>query len=190
MKKLLVVLLAVFSVFGLTACNNEVLASENKDYYVTGNFNGWAAKDDAKMTAIAISDDRVASIKKELKGVEVLYLLEVTLPSTLADWSVGPYTIDGEEVSVNGNLTVKVIRTAKDDKDVVDFWAQNKESGKITNITPDTLYIPTYAETVTDGSGTWADNPIAYEAGTYYVIFAEKGAGLDAVRMLGLIKKA
>lgn len=190
MKKLLVFVMALVAVFSLVACtgSDEVLASANKDYYATGNFNGWGAFDTAKMEAIKISDERVKSIKGDLKGVETLYILEITLPGTEAGWNV-TYTIGGEEKVFDGNLTVKVIRTAKDDKDSVDFWAQNKESGMITNLTPATLYMPTYAETVEDGSGTWGDNPVALAAGTYYIVFAEKGAGLNAVRYMGLIAK-
>lgn len=182
MKKLLVLVLGLFLALGLVGCG--VLENADKDYYVTGNFNGWDTKEDAIMEAISRNDSRVASIKGDLKGVKFLYILEVTLPEEAAGWSFS-FTIDGEEVEFDGNLTVKVIRTAAGDPDTRDFWAQNRESGKIDNLTPSTLYMPTYAETVEDGSGTWADNPAAFEAGTYYVVFAE----FDGSRAMGLIAK-
>ena len=185
MKKLFLMLVALLFSFGLVACSSEPLANAEKNYYVVGNFNGWGEGigDDSKMEAIAKNDDRVASIKGELSGVEYLYLLEITLPTDAAGWDV-TYTIDGTETTYDGNLTIKVVRTAIDDPDSIDFWAQNKESGEIDNLTPDTLYLPTYAETVDDGSGTWADNPIALEAGTYYLVFAE----FDGSRAMGLIE--
>ena len=190
MKKLLVLVVALVATFGLTACgSDEILENEGKAYYATGQFNGWSAQDDFKMEAIKLSDERVASIKSALKGVEALYILEITLPTGEAGWTAS-YTIDGEEVVVDGNLTVKIIRTDAADKDSVDFWAQSPESGEIKNLTPEELYIPSFVEENVDGAGTWNDNPIAFEAGTYYIVFAEKGAGTTAERFLGLIPKA
>ena len=185
MKKVLLVAFALLFAFGLTACvSDEVLASETKDYYVTGQFNGWDTVETGKMTAIARSDERVASIVGDLKGAEVLYLAEIVLPDTAAGWDV-TYKIDGTVTAYDGNLTVKVIRTTKDDPDTRDFWAQNPESGAITNLTPDTLYIPPYVEENVDQAGTWNDNPIAFVAGTYYIVFAEfadsKAMGLISV---------
>lgn len=193
MKKIRVLLVAVLALFVLAACggSDNVLENENKDYYVAGQFTNWGdGLVDFKMEAIKLSDERVQSVKGELKGVDTLYILEVTLPEEAAGWE-GTFTIDGEEVVFDGNLAVKVVRTNKDDPDTQDFWAQAKESGEITNLTPDTLYMPPFREedTDSDGAGTWADNPFGKAAGTYYVVFAEKGAGVSAVRFMGLIKK-
>jgi hypothetical protein len=91
---------------------------------------------------------------------------------------------------VDGNLTVKIIRTDAADKDSINFWVQSKESGKVKNLTPDTLYIPPFVEENVGGAGAWNDNPIAFEAGTYDIVFAEKGAGTTAERFLGLVPKA
>jgi len=190
MKKLLVLVVALVATFGLTACgSDEILENESKAYYATGQFNGWSAQDDFEMEAIKLSDERVASIKSDLKGVESLYILEITLPTDEAGWTV-TYTIDSKEVVVDGYLTVKIIKTDAADKDSVDFWAQSPESGKVKNLTPDTLYIPPFVEENVDDAGTWNDNPIAFEAGTYYIVFAEKGAGTTAERFLGLVPKA
>ncbi|HOP57482.1 MAG TPA: hypothetical protein PLM51_04875, partial [Bacillota bacterium] len=154
---------------GLSGC---ALASKTKDYYATGNFNGWDTVESGKMTAISKNDSRVATIADDLKEAEVLYLAEIVLPDTEAGWTV-TYKINGTVTELDGNLTVKVIRTTKDDPDTRDFWAQNPESGEITNLTPDTLYIPPFVEENVDQAGTWNDNPVAYAAGTYYIVFAE-----------------
>lgn len=192
MKKFLVFVVALVAVFGLASCQKEdkVLESKDKAYYTVGQFNGWGdgIAEGYQMEAIKISDERVKSIKGDLKGVEVLYIKEVTFPAEAAGWE-NKFTIDGVEVTFDGNQAIKVVRTAKDDKDVVDFWAQAKESGAITNLTPDTLFMPKYVEENEAGDGTWGDNPFAKAAGTYYVVFAEKGKGASAVRMMGLIKK-
>lgn len=192
MRKLRVLLVAVLAVFILAACggSDNVLENKDKDYYVTGQWNGWGAFEGYEMEAIKLSDERVKSIKGQLKGVEALYIKEVTLPAEDAGWE-NTFKIDGEEVTFNGNLAVKVIRTTKGDPDAKDFWAPAKESGKITNLTPDTFFLPEFREedAEEDGKGTWADNPFAKEAGVYYVIYAEKGAGVNAERFMGLIKK-
>jgi hypothetical protein len=84
----------------------------------------------------------------------------------------------------NGNLTVKVIQTEKGDIAPI-YWAQNKESGKVDNLTPATLYIPPYVEENVNNLGTWADNPVGIKAGTYNLVFAlfpnqKKAMGLIA----------
>ncbi|MCK4551674.1 MAG: hypothetical protein KAU02_02065 [Tenericutes bacterium] len=190
MKKVLAIILAL--VLSLTLIGCGVLENEEKDYYVTGNFNGWDTVDTGMMTAIAKNDDRVASIKDELDGVEYLYIVEITLPAEAAGWGVN-YIIDGVNTTLDGNLTVKVIRTTVDDSDARDWWAQNPESGEITNLTPATLFMPEFLETATTSetvdevtftSGSWNDNPAALAAGTYYAVFAE----FDGSRALGLIE--
>lgn len=183
MKKLFLMLVALLFSFGLVACSSEPLANAEKDYYATGNFNGWDTVETGKMVAIAKNDDRVASIKGELSGVEYLYLLEATLPAEAAGWDV-TYKIDGTETTLDGNLTVKVIRTTAGDTDARDWWAQSPESGEINNLTPDTLYIPPFVEESVDMAGGWNDNPVALAAGTYYIIFAE----FDGSRAMGLIE--
>ena len=184
MKKVLMFAMTLALLLGLSGC---ALASKTKDYYVTGNFNGWDTVESGKMTAISKNDKRVASIADQLDEAEVLYIAEITLPSTSANWDTNPtYKIDGVVTEFDGNLTVKIIRTAKDDPDTRDFWAQSPESGAITNLTPTTLYIPPFVEENVDQAGAWNDNPVAFLAGTYYAVFAEfadttKGLGLIAV---------
>lgn len=197
MKKLFVLFLGLMLSVALIGCSSDPLVNAEKDYYVTGQFNGWdTVADTGKMEAIAKSDDRVASIKGDLKGVEFLYLKEIVLPDTDAGWGVN-YIIDGTNTTLNGNLTVKVIRTTIDDPDARDWWAQSPESGEIVNLTPDTLFVPEFVETaatsavvgegdaaVTFTSGAWNDNPAALAAGTYYAVFAEF---TDGARGLALI---
>ena len=186
MKKLFVLLLGLVLSVALIGCSNEPLVNAEKDYYVTGNFNGWdTVADTGKMEAIAKNDERVASIKADLVGVEFLYLKEIVLPTTDAGWTV-TYKVDGTVTEYNGNLTVKVIRTTAGDPDDRNWWAQSPESGAIGNLTPTTLYIPPFVEENVDQAGGWNDNPIAFAAGTYYAVFAEFS---DGTRALGLIAK-
>jgi hypothetical protein len=182
MKKLLVLVLGLFLSLALIGCG--VLENEAKDYYATGNFNGWDTVETGQMEAIKKTDARVASIKDELSGVKYLYILEITLPDTAAGWDV-TYKIDGTVQTFDGNLTVKIIRTTAGDSDSRDFWAQSPESGKINNLTPTTLYIPPFVEESVDQAGGWNDNPVALAAGTYYIVFAE----FDGSRAMGLIAK-
>lgn len=189
MKKLLVFVAVLFAAVSITACKEDkILENLDKDYYATGQFADWVASEAFLMEAIKSSDERVKDIKDELKGLDYLYVLEVTFSDGEAGWG-NSYTVDGEEVFFDGNLAVKVIRTNKDEPDVIDFWAQSPESGEIKNITPDTLFIPKFVEENDDGTGTWNDNSFAKEAGTYYLVFAAKGTGTDRVRMMGLVKK-
>ncbi len=192
MKKFLLVLVLMFTVFSLVGCKEKVLENPEKNYYATGQFAGWgdaAGNATYAMAPIKLSDERVASIKDKLKSATYLYVLEITLPTGDAGWTA-TYTIDSVEKVFNGNLTVKVIRTAKSDEtNEPEFWAQNPESGKIDNLTPTTLYIPPFVEENVGGAGSWNDNSVAFEAGTYYLVFAEFVSQKGVTRAMGLIKK-
>ncbi|MFA6800813.1 MAG: hypothetical protein WCR19_01740 [Acholeplasmataceae bacterium] len=187
MKKILGLFVVLTLTFTLASCvSGEVLEDADHDYYGTGNFASWdkATADDAyMMEAIARNDERIDSIVKDTKGAEAIYILEVVLPSEAAGWNV-PYTIDGVETVLDGNLTVKVIQTDVD-SEVPNYWAQSPESGKVTNLTPDTLYVPAFVETAVDGAGNWNDNPVALEAGTYYLVFVL----FDGSKGMALIEK-
>jgi len=183
MKKLMLVALSLLAFFGLVGCQ---LTNDEKDYYATGQWGGWGeaiGNETYKMTAIALGDNRVDSVKAELKGATALYLYEVVI-ATGAGWNK-TYTINGIETIVDGNFCVKVVRTAVGDPDTVDFWAQSPESGLITNLTPETMYMPPFVDTNVGGAGDWNSDPIAYAAGTYYLIYAEIGTA----KYMGLIAK-
>jgi hypothetical protein len=191
MKRIVLMLVALFAAFTLVACSTTttteapILARADKDYYVTGNFNGWDTKADFKMVAIRVTDPRVAPIASALTGATALYIMEITLPTDAAGW--GPeYKINGVLTTFDGNLTVKVIRTALGDSDSRDWWAPSPESGAITNLSPATMFMPAYAQENVDNAGDHNSNPVALVAGTYYAVFAEFGT---ASRGLGLVLK-
>ncbi|HCZ24539.1 MAG TPA: hypothetical protein DHV05_06810 [Acholeplasmataceae bacterium] len=74
MKKLVLLLVALFGAFALVGCvSGEVLVDETHDYYATGQFAGWGdavGNEDFKMTAIARNDERIESIVDETKGAK------------------------------------------------------------------------------------------------------------------------
>jgi hypothetical protein len=189
MKKLFGLLATLLLSFTLVACGGgTILVDEAKDYYATGNFAGWGdatSKAELRMEAIAVNDPRVASVRSQLDGATALYVLEIVLPSADAGWDDNPkYNVNGTLTTFNGNLTVKVIQTDKGDIAPI-YWAQNKESGKVDNLTPATLYIPPYVEENVNNLGTWGDNPVGIKAGTYNLVFAlfpnqKKAMGLIA----------
>jgi len=182
----------------------QLLENTAKDFYATGNFNGWDTKAEGLMEAVYLADERVASIVDELEGAKYLYVLEVFLPAEAAGWGVN-YIVDGVNTALDGNLTVKIIRTLADDPDTRDFWAQSPESGEITNLTPDTLFIPEFVENATTSvvddngtpadtsddvtytSGAWNDNPAALEAGDYIVVYVEFVDGTKGLALVPVV---
>ncbi len=170
-------ILFVLGALLLTGCGVDtttVLANPEKDYYATGAWAGWGDTT-AKMTAVARGNEAVASIKDQLDDAEFLYIFEnVVLSAEPAGWS-DTYTRDGVDFTIDGNCTVKLIRTAFDDKDTVDYWIQSPESGAVSNLTPETLFIPQFISEAEMGSGTLGHsnkNPGAYEPGTYTMVYA------------------
>ena len=190
MKKLFGLLTTLVLALTLVACGGgTILVDEAKDYYATGNFANWGdatSKAELRMEAIAVNDPRVDSVRSQLDGATALYVLEIVLPSEDAGWGDDnpKYNVNGTLTTFNGNLTVKVIQTEKGDIAPI-YWAQNKESGKVDNLTPATLYIPPYVEENVNNLGTWGDNPVGIKAGTYNLVFAlfpnqKKAMGLIA----------
>ena len=168
MKKLLVFVLALVAVLGLASCGKAAV-NPDKDYYAVGQFQGWSVgKAESKMEA-------VSSVKGlKIKGAKYIYALEVTFSAEKAGWEEA---IKGGD-TFDGNLSIKVVRTAAGDPESVDFWAENKESGEVKNLTPETLFVPAYhEEDLGDGMGTWGGNTFVRAAGTYTIVFVEFADG-------------
>ncbi len=184
-------ILFVLGALLLTGCGVDtttVLANPEKDYYATGAWADWG-NTTAKMTAVARGDDAVASVKEQLDHAEFLYIYKNIVLTDTQTWS-NTYTIDGVETTFNGGQSLKAIRTAIDDKDTVDYWIQSPESGAVTNLTPETLFIPNFVETAVEGiPGTWNDNLFGLATGTYTMVYAYIAAVGDvaAHHAMGLI---
>lgn len=176
MKRLILVLTLVFAALFLVACGDsgKVLEDDAHVYYLTGQLAGWGdavGNNQFLMTAIAKNDDRVKSISKDLKNAKYIYIIEATFPAGEAGWEVS-YKIDGKDVEVDGNLTLKILQVNKGEE-APNWWAQAPESGEVKNLTPDTLYLPPFVEENVDGAGGWNDNPIVFAAGTYYIVYVQ-----------------
>lgn len=163
-----------------------ILANEGKDYFVTGNFANWGdavGKDECKMEAVALEDERIAAFAADLAGAKYVYVKEgIVLSADDAGWTA-KIVADGAVAEVNGNLTLKILQVAEGGE-APDWWGQSPESGEIRSLTPDLLFIPEFVETPElEGAPGWNDNPAALTAGTYTVVFANMGD----YKVMGLI---
>lgn len=183
----------------LVGCSGgTVLKDEAHDYFVSGAFAGWGDATTAKdedgnlkylMEAVAVNDERVKSLKKDLKGATMLYVYEGIELAEGEEWGEEfRVNEDDEELtSFNGGLSVKVLQTAVGEEAPI-YWAQNKESGRVKNLTPDKLFIAPYQEDdAWEDSGTWASNLFANEPGTYTMVFGKMPVDGDATLVMGLI---
>ena len=165
-------------------------------------------KEDGKyvLKAIDASDSRVKSIKDQLTDVKLLGIVEHEFTNNKgaqwvnedneagweAGWSVTYALTQGAEpTTVDGNMAIKVIKTKYetlgDESSWSAGWIPDAGATNVRSLTPSTCYVPPHSETASwEGSGTWNDNPIALQAGTYYVVFA---AFTDGKFGIGLIAK-
>jgi hypothetical protein len=161
MKKLFGLFATLLLSISLAACGGgTVLVDANHDYYATGNYAGWGdatSKPEQKMEAVALNDSRIAQVRSQLGDATAIYVLEIELPAAAAGWDM-TYTINGTEAKYDGNLAVKAIQTMAGD-DIPNYWFQSPESGKVTSLTPTTLYVPPFVEENVNGAGAWNDNP-------------------------------
>lgn len=194
MKKFLLFVFALLTVFTLSACGgSRILEDEGYAYFTTGNFAGWGdaiGRESNLMEAVALNDERIASIRSDLSGATAVYVFEANFPTDAAGW--GPeYNVNGTVQTFDGNLTVKVVRTTADDQDIPLWWGPSPESGEINNLTPDTLFMPRYIDdNSTDydadaKTGNWNDNPVVLEAGSYLIVFAV----INGQRYMGAIEQ-
>lgn len=188
-RKLLAIALAamlLLSCFALMGCGP--VTDAKYEYYGTGQWADWSTKDEFKMEAISASDKRISSIKSQISKPGAIYILEVTITAG-AEWNFS-YKIDGVTKTFNGNQAVKLQCYEIDREEGAGplWWGPSPESGEIKNLTPDTLYLPTYRkeDTAGDGTGTWNDNPAALALGTYYLVYVRNG---DGTKLMGLVPK-
>ncbi len=194
MKKFLLFIFALVTVFTLSACGGgSILEDEGYAYFTTGNFAGWGdaiGRESNRMEAVALNDARIASIRSDLSGATAVYVYEATFPTDAAGW--GPeYQVNGEVTTFDGNLTVKVVRTTSEDQDIPLWWGPSPESGRINNLTPNVLFMPNYIDDNSPDydadakTGNWNDNPVVLEAGTYLIVFAV----INGARYMGAIQQ-
>jgi ABC-type oligopeptide transport system substrate-binding subunit len=193
-------LLAAFLFVGIAACDGTeeettlppILEDTEHDYYVTGNFAGWAeafGDEEYEFEATRITDPALTDLYDDIEEATLLYTIDVTFPAEAAGWDV-TYTIDGTEEVFDGNQTVKMARTTMTDGEAIpDFWMPSPESGEVFNLTPDTLFIPEYVDPSSSefdpdaGTGDWNGNPVVMVPGEYTIVFAE----VDGQRWMGAI---
>ena len=208
---LMIAVLAVSCLCVLAACNKEPLENEGAYYLLAGGHPGWGIDgfdpdnlgDNAKriMKPIAMNDERVKSIKKELKGAEYLYIIEWTYEGE-AGWQKNfkptEDTAEADITKVDGNRFVKVIMytESEDLKGVyAPTWYSSPEAGgQVKSLTPDTLWMPAFKDAAfgltedndSDYQG-WNSNGVLLKGvGTYYIVFA---AFKDGTFGIGAIAK-
>lgn len=175
MKKIFLALTAVICLLALTACN-KILSNENAQYYVL-NITG---SDEVTMTPIATNDSRVNAIKDAIKDALYLYIAEITLTEVSGAATI-IHDIDDELVGFNAGLGVEIKKTGAEN-----WVGQSVDSGKIENLTTNTLFIPPFNAALVDGIPNFANKAVALEAGSFYVVFAEFAGN---IKTLGLIKR-
>lgn len=192
---MLVAMLAISALFVLAACgSSEPLAREGAYYLLAGGLPGWGLEgvnpDDASvanrvMEAISVKDERVASIKSELKDVKYLYLIQYEFKGSAGWTNTFQPEADAEITNVDGALLVKVILYTSEDVAGKIVWTPTwysspEAAGETKSLTPSTLWTPPFKDGIsygTDGSG-WNSNGVLLEGeGTYYIVFAEFNSG-------------
>ena len=154
MKKLLSVIMMIALSLVLVSCKAKPLDSATKSYYAV--LNGEAIADSNKMEASTLNDKRVRTVRKNLKTATYLYLIEV---------------------EVKEGDTLQIVRTTTEGN-TVNFSAQDKLSGPVTNLTEKTITVPAYGE-FDNGEGTWNDLMKIKVTGKVVIVFAEKTAEKD-----------
>jgi ABC-type oligopeptide transport system substrate-binding subunit len=163
----------------------ETTGEVEYDYYVTGNFAGWAdafGKPEYMFQEIDVNNDVISELSQVSQVVidqaTEIYSIDIVVPHTAAGWDV-TYKIDGEEVVFDGNLTLKFARIQMIEGEAIPaWWGPSPESGEIRNLTPDSLFMPEYINPASSefdpnaGTGDWNSNPVVFEPGEYTVVLA------------------
>lgn len=175
------------------ANEDTVLKDDGFQYYVAGHFNGWEEALDYpnyQMKARSLNDPDLLDIRYKLDDAMLLYSLDINIPNAVSGFSI-TYHIGGNDVRFDKNLTLKLAQTETiDGQERLSMWGPSPESGRIHNLTPETLFIPSYVDPSSSdyvfGQGDWNSDPVLYQAGHYTIVFAE----MNGERYLGAIKQS
>lgn len=164
---------------------------DGKTYHAVGGLAGdWAVTDTNGMTALTFAElleiDKNFAKEVLLNGFNAdgslkasVYVKEGYELRSANGWTtnVGPDE-DGEQLSIDGGFTLKVIRAIYDSEDDVYFndqWISDPKTAHLKAMT-DNLFVPAWRETDEEGDllGTWSDNPACIgHAGYYTVVLAD-----------------
>lgn len=208
MKKISIFLLTLLSVLCLVACGEptpEPAPAPEKDYtyhVVGGYYDDWNNyTEENKMTEI--TREELATLNADMasklgnREVSAIMKFEGRVFNVGPAWTANA-NVDGEVVVLNGGYTIKVVRAlydAEDDVTAAETWIPDPHKAAVTNLTPDTLYMPKWVETPAEGEeglGTWADNPVVIGGAGEYTVICVEFAGANSAEApkwaFGLIK--
>lgn len=91
--------------------------------------------------------------------------------------------IDGEVQTVDGGYAVKAIECTFDEEDekwLSSQWIPDPHTACVENLTPASLFVPTWQETADENGFAWNDNPVVIGgAGVYTIIVARYTTAAD-----------
>ena len=194
MKKIIKYALATSCVFALGSCgySDEVLADNdhyawvvagNNEIKVNGEWvaNAWNGTDDNHLTATslkevaAVSEDVAAALKT--KSLKALYMGDVRLGVTAANWGTNAMHQDGSLWTYDGSYAIKAIQVDYDEEDetyLSSQWISDPKTAYVESLTPDTLFYPSWTEASDMNGFNWGQNPVCIGgAGVYKFIIAQ-----------------
>ena len=91
--------------------------------------------------------------------------------------------IDGEVETVDGGYAVKAIECTYDEEDgkwLSSQWIPDPHTACVENLTPASLFVPTWQETADENGFAWNDNPVVIGgAGVYTIVVARYTTAAD-----------
>ena len=173
----------------------------NNEYKYNDNWtnNEWGAYEHNKLTPISLNEvkDLDADLYNKLaeKDIKYLYSTEIRLGVNETGWT-NKSLINGKVYVQDGSYSFKIISSHYEETDgfyVTEKWMPDPYTTHVESLTPETLFIPQWAETKDEFGFSWVDNPVCIgQGGVYTVVFAaydNESAAQQAGAGFGLILK-
>ena len=167
--------------------NHELWSILGNQLLPDGTPNGWGDKDSeifekSALTAITLEDvkaiDEAVYEALAAKEVKYLYAGDIIVGTNDANWTT-KCLIDGKLFKANGSYAIKAGPCTVDiDGDLkvysVDQYISDPKTAYAEDLTPATLFMPTWQEEKDENGFSWADNPVVIGgAGLYTLIVAQ-----------------
>lgn len=156
-----------------------VFMSKDGEHPVDWKYTEQGKMEKSDVAAVKAIDAEVGAALEANDKLEEVYVYEGALigctEGGYAGWTAKAL-VDGSVVDFDGGYAVKAIQCdydAEDDKWLSSQWIPDPHTACAENLTPETLFVPTWQEEADEHGFKWNDNPVCVGgAGKYTIVVA------------------
>ena len=163
--------------------------SKDGEHAVEWNYTEQGKMEESTVEAVKAIDPTLGAALEANEKLEEVYVYEGALlgctEGGYAGWTAKAL-VDGEVQEFDGGYAVKAIQCDfdyEDEKWLSSQWIPDPHTACAENLTPDTLFLPTWQEEADEHGFKWNDNPVCIGgAGEYTIVVAKYDVAADETK--------